>query len=139
MIIAVDFDGTIVTHEYPHIGKEIPFAVKTLKMLQQEGHVIILWSCRTDKLLRNAVEWCSDRGLEFTAINKNYAEETTMSRDYCRKLKADLYIDDRGIGGLPSWGEIYKIIHEKKTFRQLLTEHHDKDHKKHKKKHWWQI
>ena len=44
MIIAVDFDGTIVEHRYPRIGEEIPFAVDTLKLLQQEKHRLILWS-----------------------------------------------------------------------------------------------
>ena len=56
MKIAVDFDGTIVEHRYPQIGKEIPFAIDTLKMLQQEGHWLILWSVREGKLLEDAVE-----------------------------------------------------------------------------------
>ena len=42
MVIAVDFDGTIVEHKYPHIGKEIPFAISTLKRLQAEHHQLIL-------------------------------------------------------------------------------------------------
>ena len=45
MIIAVDFDGTIVEHKYPAIGKEIPFAFETLRKLQTEHHKLILWSC----------------------------------------------------------------------------------------------
>ena len=45
MIIAVDFDGTIVEHKYPEIGRELPFAIETLKKLQQERHRLILWSC----------------------------------------------------------------------------------------------
>lgn len=44
MIIAVDFDGTIVEHKYPEIGRELPFAIETLKKLQQERHRLILWS-----------------------------------------------------------------------------------------------
>ena len=51
MIIAVDFDGTIVEHKYPAIGKEIPFAIETLKKLQQERHFLILWSVREGRLL----------------------------------------------------------------------------------------
>ena len=58
MIIAVDFDGTIVEHRYPRIGEEIPFAVVTLKLLQQEKHRLILWSVREGALLDEAVEWC---------------------------------------------------------------------------------
>ena len=46
MTIAVDFDGTIVTHEYPKIGEELPFATETLKMLIKEHHKLILWTVR---------------------------------------------------------------------------------------------
>ena len=72
MTIAVDFDGTIVEHRYPRIGEEIPFAVETLKLLQQEKHRLILWSVREGELLEEAVEWCRARGLEFYAANKDY-------------------------------------------------------------------
>lgn len=72
MIIAVDFDGTIVEHRYPRIGEEIPFAIDTLKLLQQEKHRLILWSVREGTLLEEAVEWCKARGLEFYAVNKDY-------------------------------------------------------------------
>ena len=55
MTIAVDFDGTIVEHKYPSIGKEIPFATATLKMLQRDGHRLILWTVREGELLDEAV------------------------------------------------------------------------------------
>ena len=74
MTIAVDFDGTIVTHEYPKIGKEIPFAIQTLKMLANDGHRLILWTVREGRLLGEAVQWCKERGVEFYAINKDYPE-----------------------------------------------------------------
>lgn len=80
MIIAVDFDGTIVEHKYPEIGRELPFAIETLKKLQQERHRLILWSVREGKLLQEAVDFCRERGLEFYAVNSNYAEET-LERD----------------------------------------------------------
>ena len=73
MIIAVDFDGTIVEHKYPEIGRELPFAIETLKKLQQERHRLILWSVREGKLLQEAVDFCRERGLEFYAVNSNYA------------------------------------------------------------------
>lgn len=63
MIIAVDFDGTIVEHKYPEIGRELPFAIETLKKLQQERHRLILWSVREGKLLQEAVDFCRERGL----------------------------------------------------------------------------
>jgi sugar phosphate isomerase/epimerase len=108
MIIAVDFDGTIVTHEYPKIGKEIPFAIDVLKRLQQEEHhVLLLWTVRSGKLLDEAVEYCRERGLEFYAANKNYPEEDARG---ARKLDADMFIDDRNVGGLMDWGRIYRSI-----------------------------
>ena len=61
MTIAVDFDGTIVTHKYPDIGDEIPFAIDTLKMLMKEQHRVILWTVREGQLLEDAVAWCRYR------------------------------------------------------------------------------
>ncbi|EKU92632.1 BT0820 family HAD-type phosphatase [Bacteroides oleiciplenus] len=119
MTIAVDFDGTIVEHRYPHIGKEIPFAIDTLKLLQQEQHKLILWSVREGELLEEAVEWCQERGLEFYAINRDYPEEKQQDTGFSRKLKVDLFIDDRNLGGLPDWNVIYQIIKEHKTFRDI--------------------
>lgn len=110
MIIAVDFDGTIVTHEYPKIGREIPFAIDTLKRLQQEPQIqLLLWTVREGKELEEAVEYCRNKGLEFYAVNNNYPEETSKDGQP-RKLKADLFIDDRNLGGLPDWGVIYRMI-----------------------------
>ena len=120
MIIAVDFDGTIVEHKYPEIGRELPFAIETLKKLQQERHRLILWSVREGKLLQEAVDFCRERGLEFYAVNSNYAEETLESNHYSRKLKADLFIDDRNLGGLPEWGMIYRMIHDKWGYEDLI-------------------
>ena len=96
MIIAVDFDGTIVEHRYPRIGKEIPFAIATLKQLQAERHLLILWSVREGKLLEEAVEYCRTRGVEFYAVNANHPDEQVKPdmTSPCRKVKADLYIDD---------------------------------------------
>lgn len=117
MIIAVDFDGTIVEQKYPSIGKEIPFAIETLKLLQKSGHQLILWTYRAGKELEKAIEFCQKRGLEFYAVNKNYPEEVYSER-ISRKIKADLYIDDMNYGGLPDWGEIYATI-ENKQFKEV--------------------
>ena len=122
MIIAVDFDGTIVEHKYPAIGKEIPFAIDTLKKLHSEQHKLILWSVRKGKLLKEAVDFCKKRGLEFYAVNTNYPEEQTDHQFFSRKLKADLFIDDRNLGGLPDWGIIYRMIHNHLNYEDIYRE-----------------
>ena len=107
--IAVDFDGTIVEHAYPAIGKERPFAVATLKRLQEEGNLLILWTSRTGDLLDEAVAWCRERGLVFWAVNAECPDEDP-EHPLRRKLVADYYIDDRNLGGLPDWGVIYALV-----------------------------
>ncbi len=122
MTIAVDFDGTIVEHRYPKIGEEIPFATETLKILAQERHKLILWTVREGELLEEAIEWCRQRGVFFYSVNKDYPEEEKSHNGFSRKLKADLFIDDRNLGGLPDWGTIYQMIHEQKLYEPVLCD-----------------
>ncbi len=123
MTIAVDFDGTIVTHRYPEIGEEIPFATDTLKMLIADKHRLILWSVREGELLDEAIEWCRERGVEFYATNRDYPEETRENNpSFSRKLKVDMFIDDRNVGGLPDWGVIYRMVSKGTTWNDLLAE-----------------
>lgn len=123
MIIAVDFDGTIVEDNYPGIGSERAFATETLRMLLRDHHRLILWTVREGRHLEEAVEWCRERGVEFYAVNKDYPEESKNNNNhFSRKIKADYFIDDRNIGGLPDWGQIYQIISEKKSFERILRE-----------------
>jgi hypothetical protein len=107
--IAVDFDGTIVDHEYPEIGKEKLFAFLTLKELNKKGARLILWTFRTGKELDDAVEFCRKNGVEFYAVNKNYPEEI-MNETVGRKIDADIYIDDKNIGGFPGWSEVWQML-----------------------------
>lgn len=137
MIIAVDFDGTIVEHRYPRIGQEVPFAVDTLKMLQQEKHRLILWSVREGELLDEAVEWCRAKGLEFYAVNKDYPEEEADHKGFSRKIKADMFIDDRNLGGLPDWGIIYQMVTKKKTFAEVYNQDNEDFVNQKKKKKWF--
>ena len=109
MIIAVDFDGTIVDHEYPEIGKPKLFAFETLKALQDRGAQLILWTYRAGKELDEAVEFCSKNGIEFYAVNKNYPEEV-YDETISRKIIADIYIDDRNVGGFMSWSEVWQML-----------------------------
>ena len=122
MIIAVDFDGTIVEHRYPEVGKEIPFAFESLKSIQEQGHQLILWTYRSGKELDEAVEFCRENGLEFYAVNKNYPEEI-FDETISRKISADIYVDDRNLGGLPNWRNIYfqiigKMYYDHPSFKQ---------------------
>lgn len=144
MNIAVDFDGTIVTNRYPDIGTEQPFAVETLRMLQQKHHHnIILWTVREGETLEQAVKWCRERGLEFYAVNRDYPEETLESNNhYSRKLKVDIFIDDRNIGGLPDWGTIYEIITKGRSWTGIMRERFKSSTQQQdrpRKRRWWEI
>ena len=119
MTIAVDFDGTIVEHRYPAIGPELPFARETVKRVHKERQRRILWTVREGRLLDEAGRFWQQRGLTFYAINSNYPEESPLHATYTRKLQADLFIDDRNLGGLPDWGIIYRMVHEGLTFEEL--------------------
>jgi len=109
MKIAVDFDGTIVEHKYPAIGEELLFAIETLKELQRQQHQIILWTFRAGEDLDDAIVYCRKRGLEFYAVNKNYPEEV-FDDTISRKIIADVYIDDRNLGGFPGWNIVFEMI-----------------------------
>ena len=126
MLIAVDFDGTIVEHAYPKIGKERPFAIDTLIALANEGHRIVLWTVREGQLLTDAIEFCRDRGLEFYAVNSDSRTGSLFEKPQTRKLRADVYIDDRNIGGIPDWGTIYETI----TGMQLKREAKRRKHRR---------
>jgi hydroxymethylpyrimidine pyrophosphatase-like HAD family hydrolase len=117
MKIAVDFDGTIVEHAYPEIGKELLFAFETLKQLQKQGHQLILWTVRTGEKLNEAVEFCKKNGIEFYAVNKNYPEEK-LDDETSRKINAAIFIDDRNIGGFPGWSEIWQMLDPNSTLSQ---------------------
>lgn len=94
------------------------------------------------KTLDEAVEWCKQRGVEFWAINRDYPEERIENNNhYSRKLKVDMFIDDRNVGGLPDWGQIYRMIHDRVSYYHLLKEQLSQGfpHHKHHKKHWWQV
>jgi hypothetical protein len=146
MTIGVDFDGTIVEDRFPEIGEEIPFATETLRMLIKDHHRLILWTVRQGQYLEDAVNWCKERGVEFYAINRDYPEETVDNNQYfSRKIKADIWIDDRNLGGLPDWGTIYRMVTRNKTWHDLMIEEvqsatltpYEELHPK--KKPWWRF
>jgi hydroxymethylpyrimidine pyrophosphatase-like HAD family hydrolase len=109
LLIAVDFDGTIVEDAYPKVGTPKIFAFETLKRLEQDGHRLILWTYRSGKHLTQAVEFCKENGIVFYAVNNSYPEEVFEGK-ISRKINADYFIDDRNIGGFIGWGEIYQLL-----------------------------
>ena len=120
MVIAVDFDGTIVEEAYPSIGRPIPFAIDVLKkLIEEEHHILILWTVREGRLLEEAVEYCRARGVEFYAINKLHPDDADSLRS--RKIAVDMFIDDRNVGGLPDWGLIYQMITKKQTWQNVFS------------------
>jgi len=122
--IAIDFDGTIVEHQYPEIGKEKLFAFQTLRELEKRGARLILWTFRAGKELEEAVEFCRKNGIEFYAVNKNYPEEI-FDETVSRKIDADIYIDDRNLGGFPGWSGVWQILNpfelEQKEAEKRIT------------------
>ena len=108
MIIAVDFDGTLHTGEYPEIGAPAPYAIETMRRLKADGHTIITWTCREGQLQTNMINWLLKKGIPFDQINENVGWEQYGYN--ARKVNADVYIDDRNVGGLPTWKEIYELI-----------------------------
>lgn len=121
-VIAVDFDGTIVEHKYPKIGKEMPRAFHTIRALQQKGHRLVLWTYRQGKSLEDAVDYCKDHGVEFYAVNENYPGET-RGNGYSRKLNADIFIDDRNIGGFLGWDKIWQCLHPEEVTTVTQKKH----------------
>lgn len=112
--IAVDFDGTVVEDAYPKIGRPKLFAFETMKKLQERGHRLILWTYRHGSRLQEAVDFCKENGIEFYAVNRSFPEEE-FDGTASRKLNADYFIDDRNIGGLVEWGEVYQLLTGEKT------------------------
>lgn len=94
LIIAVDFDGTVVTHEYPMIGRDIG-AVPVLKALVNRGHKLILYTMRTSGLLLEAHDWLVNNGVEIWSLNENPTQKSWTDSN---KVYANLYIDDAALG-----------------------------------------
>ena len=112
--------------------------VKKLLSSRSEREAQGLFVADGTKLLEEAVAFCRERGLEFYAVNRDYPEEEKEHNNhFSRKLKADLWIDDRNLGGLPDWGTIYKMVHNKLTYEALMNSYEEDDYASHQKKGWF--
>lgn len=118
MIIAVDFDGTCVTHAYPDIGEEIPGAIETLQWMVQEGHELILWTCRDGEELEDAISWFKQNEIELAAANEMPSGYTFPRSP---KINADVYIDDRNLGmGTVVWDKIKEEVQKRYLYEETL-------------------
>jgi len=120
MIIAIDFDGTCTTHDYPEIGTDIG-AVKVLRALVNKNHDLILYTMRSKKELQDSVNWFADNEIPLFGIQTN---PTQLSWTESPKCYAQLYIDDAALGcpliypagGRPyvNWNSVEKMLVERK-------------------------
>ncbi len=95
LVIAIDFDGTCVEHDYPAVGLEVEGAVETLRALSKRGHRLILFTMRSGEKLEAAVRWFRDRKIELWAVNENPEQRSWTTSP---KVYADYYIDDSALG-----------------------------------------
>ncbi len=111
MIIAIDFDGTIVSDKFPHIAGLQPDARKCINQLRADGHYIIIWTCRYGNRLLEAINFLVEHDVKFDRVNDHQPDNLKKYGGIAgKKIFADIYIDDRQVGGLPSWSEIYDYI-----------------------------
>jgi hypothetical protein len=110
MIIAIDFDGTIVQNNFPAIGALIPEAADTVKKLKRDGHKIIINTCRSGEKVVEVVNFLLANGIDFDVINDNDPDNVQKFGNNSRKVYAHCYIDDRNVGGLPKWSDLYEWI-----------------------------
>lgn len=94
MVIAVDFDGTCTTHDYPQIGRDIG-SVGVLKDLVENGHNLILYTMRSGDQLVEAENWFHENGINLYASQRNPTQHQWTDSLKCY---AQLYIDDAALG-----------------------------------------
>lgn len=97
MIIAVDFDGTISLGAWPNVGAPNLPLINLLKEKKAKGARLILWTNRTGELLDKATKYCEAVGLTFDAVNENLPDMVEKFGTDCRKVYADVYIDDAAV------------------------------------------
>lgn len=113
MIIAIDFDGTIVEDAYPAIGQLRPMAKEMIQRLKEDGHYLIINTCRCGDRLTEAVNFLLERRVPLDRVNSNNPKSVALYGSSSRKIYADIYIDDRQVGGLPPWRDMYEWISNK--------------------------
>lgn len=110
MIIAIDFDGTIVENKFPKIGNPIPDAAGIIRQLYKEEHYIIINTCRTGEQITDCINYLIHEKIPFHRVNANNPDNVTKYNSDTRKIYAHCYIDDRNVGGLVPWLDTYEYI-----------------------------
>jgi hypothetical protein len=100
-VYAVDFDGYLCTNAWPDIGEPNIAFIQHFRELREQGHKLILWTCREGEMLQRAIDWCADYGLRFDAHNENLPERIERFGGDCRKISADWYCDDKNYWLMP--------------------------------------
>jgi len=113
MVLAIDFDGTICENAFPKIGNLINEADVYIRKLFKDGHEIVINTCRSGKYEGIAQDFLDENDIPYHYINSNLPRLIVKYTQDCRKISADIYIDDKCLMGLPSWKKIYKIIKKK--------------------------
>lgn len=121
MIIAIDFDGTICKGQFPNIEGFVPDAKKYINQLKADGHYIIIYTCRNGEDLLNAINWLLRHNIAFDRVNDNEPTNVEKYGNNSRKVYAHAYIDDKQVGGLPHWSEIYRLITEQEQAYQIIN------------------
>jgi hypothetical protein len=112
-ILAIDFDLTICMSEYPDLGAQRKDSGYYIRQLAAEGYGIVINTCRSGVALADAINWLHKNSIPYHYVNCNFPHLINLFKSDCRKVSADLYIDDKCLTGLPEWCEIYNIINQK--------------------------
>jgi len=113
LILAIDFDGTIVDDKHPEIGELKDGAKEAINQLYNDGYTIIIWSCRNGIHKARAIEFLVKSGIKFHRFNESCPVNLSEHKGVdTRKVYANLYIDDRMLFKLPTWDEIYWIVRD---------------------------
>lgn len=120
LVLSIDFDGTICEHSFPEVGELKQDAAHYIRKLYDEGFTIIINTCRSGKYEGMAEDFLQDNFIPYHYINCNLPRLIEFYAQDCRKISADIYIDDKCLMGLPeTWEEIYNLIkkqeHEKRN------------------------
>ena len=122
MILGIDFDETIVRGKYPAIDGLMPYAKETINALKQQGHYIIINTCRSGDELLKAINYLLEHGIAFDRVNDNHPEQTRLYNNNSRKIYAHVYIDDKNLHGFPGWKVVgEEVARMEQEYKQSIS------------------